>query len=302
MQTYNSIDVHCLLVSCIIPALHVDQNERDGCIGRTQGRQSAGDEGRCPGWGIREGVHPPLQRCAAEPERTPAPQHPDWYHPGCWQRTTTGALCCARGLQVGAKAKALTQNSPSAVLWRSFQVSSDVCLFEMNIFFTILCMFLYLLPAFHLRHPLYSSSDLSSTISDLSPLFKTLQLIQISLNTSIFPSLLAVGSSTRCTPTECCFRGAAAAGSSSGPCLSLTPWTHPASPCCLTSCTPPASLWHQSSCPGCSLLQHTCRWTTWPIPAGISCSCTGEGTSAVTPGQIATCNLACYSLCFIGFF
>lgn len=141
-------------------------------------------------------------------------------------------------------------------------------------------------------------------------LFKTLHVIHKSSNISVSPPpLLAVGSSTRCTPTACCFRGVAAAGSSSRPCLSPTRWTHPASPCCLTSCTLPASLWHQASSLGCSLPQHTCRWTTWLKPAGTSCSCTGEGTSAVTPGLILwmrlvlLCSLVCDLFsCFFLFF
>lgn len=52
----------------------------------------------------------------------------------------------------------------------------------------------------------------------------------------------AVGSSTPCIPAGCYFRAAVAAVSSSRQSLSPTRWIHPASPCCSTSCTPPASL------------------------------------------------------------
>lgn len=87
----------------------------------------------------------------------------------------------------------------------------------------------------------------------------------------------AVASSTRCIPAGCCFRAAEAAGSSSRPSLSPTRWIHPASPCCSTSCTPPASLWPPALSPECWPWLPTCRWTTWPTRAGTSCSCTGEG-------------------------
>lgn len=55
-------------------AFSTDTDEHDG---RIQGGRRAGDEVLRPGRGIREGVHAPLQRRAAEPERAPSPGHPD---------------------------------------------------------------------------------------------------------------------------------------------------------------------------------------------------------------------------------
>ena len=119
----------CVNVS-IHDAFSTDPDERDGSIGGLQGRQRAGDEGRRrrrrrPSWGIREGVHAPLQRRAAEPERAAPPQHPDRRHPGCRQRATAGALRCARGLQVGA------QHGPSVAKYCALnELLSDPCRFQ----------------------------------------------------------------------------------------------------------------------------------------------------------------------------
>lgn len=153
------------------------------------------------------------------------------------------------------------------------------------------CLFPSRFPAFNLEHPL--SPFLPSPPywnSDIDPNW-------------LFHFSFPVASSTRCTPTVCFFRGAVAAGTSSWPLPSPTPWIPPASPCCSTSCTPPASPWQRASSPACSPLQPTCRWTTWPTPAGISCSCTGEGLQWASAfcGWMSTwlillCGLACDSL------
>lgn len=91
-----------------ISSLHVDPTEHNEHNERIQGGESTGNEG----WGIREGVHPPRQWRAAEPERTPPPQHPDRCHPGGWQCSPASTLRCACGLQVSAKNQASTQMSP----------------------------------------------------------------------------------------------------------------------------------------------------------------------------------------------